>query len=102
VAGEGGDHHRAEGLHRLQLFQAKVQQRDATDGLFGHDRDGLAALCLWGNPSPASRHLLRRLVDELPGSVPLLLWADVDCGGLGILAQLRARLAPLYALPHGL
>jgi hypothetical protein len=58
---------------------------------------GLAALCLWGNPPPASRHLLRRLADELPASVPLLLWADVDCGGLGILAQLRAHVSPCFA-----
>jgi hypothetical protein len=59
--------------------------------------DGLAALCLWGNPSPASRLLLRCLADELPESAPLLLWADVDCGGLGILAQLRAHVSPRFA-----
>ena len=57
---------------------------------------GLAALCLWGNPSPASRHLLRRLADDLPADVPLLLWADIDCGGLGILAQLRAHVSPRF------
>jgi len=57
---------------------------------------GLAALCLWGNPSPASRHLLRCLTDELPADVPLLLWADVDCGGLGILAQLRTQVSSRF------
>jgi hypothetical protein len=51
--------------------------------------DDLAAICLWGNPSPACRHLLGRLVQTLPAEVPLLLWADIDYGGLSILAQLR-------------
>ena len=60
-------------------------------------RHGLAAMCLWGNPSPASRHLLRRLADHLPSDVPLLLWADVDYGGLSILAQLRQRVSPRFA-----
>ncbi|MBI4771876.1 MAG: DUF2399 domain-containing protein [Chloroflexi bacterium] len=53
-----------------------------------------AAICLWGNPSPACRHLLRCL----PADTPLLVWADLDYGGLNILAQLReqvnARAAP--------
>lgn len=57
---------------------------------------GLAVLCLWGNPSPASRHLLRHLADELPADVPLLLWADIDCGGLGILAQLRTQVSSRF------
>ena len=58
---------------------------------------GLAALCLWGNPSPASRHLLRCLAGGLSPDVPLLLWADVDCGGLSILAQLRQQVSPRFA-----
>lgn len=53
----------------------------------------LAALCLWGNPSPASRHLLRCLAGGLPPDVPLFLWADIDYGGLNILAQLRERVS---------
>jgi hypothetical protein len=65
--------------------------------LVRHEEQGLAALCLWGNPSPASRHLLRRLVDDLPPGVPLLLWADVDYGGLSILAQLRTQVSPRFA-----
>ena len=47
----------------------------------------IAALCLWGNPSPACRHLLRCL----PEDTPLLVWADIDYGGLSILAQLREQ-----------
>ena len=56
-------------------------------------REGLAALCLWGNPAPAVRHLLRCLANNLPADVPLLLWADIDCGGLRILAHLREQVS---------
>lgn len=64
--------------------------------LIRHKGKGLAALCLWGNPSPASRHLLRCLAGELPSEIPLLLWADIDYGGLRILSQLRARVSPRF------
>ena len=60
-----------------------------------HARDDLAAVCLWGNPSPACRHLLRCLAQFVPESVPLLVWADLDYGGLNILAQLR-RISPRF------
>ncbi len=56
----------------------------------------LAAICLWGNPSPACRHLLRRLVAELPEAVPLYVWADIDYGGLNILAHLREQVSPRF------
>ncbi len=56
----------------------------------------LAAICLWGNPSPACRHLLRCLVAGLPEDVPLSVWADIDYGGLNILAQLRERIRPRF------
>lgn len=60
-------------------------------------RDGrLAALCLWGNPSPACRHLLRCLADNVPEAVPLYTWADIDFGGLNILAQLREQVSPRF------
>jgi hypothetical protein len=65
--------------------------------LIRHEGQGTAALCLWGNPSPAARHLLRCLVQELPQLVPLLLWADVDYGGLSILAQLRRQVSIRFA-----
>lgn len=64
--------------------------------LVRHDGGRLAALCLWGNPSPASRHLLRRLVDGLSPDVPLCLWADIDYGGLNILAHLRTQVSPHF------
>lgn len=47
----------------------------------------VATVCLWGNPSPACRHLLRCLPDD----VALHVWADLDYGGLNILAQLREQ-----------
>lgn len=66
--------------------------------LIRYEPAGLAACCLAGNPSPAARHLLRCLAATLAESVPLLLWADLDYGGLNILAQLRrlvsARFTP--------
>ena len=65
--------------------------------LVRHERQDMAALCISGNPSPASRHLLRCLSDNLPGDVPLLLWADIDYGGLNILAQLRQQVSPRIA-----
>jgi hypothetical protein len=65
----------------------------------GNRGQGLAALCIWGNPSPASRHLLRCLARDLPSDIPLFLWADIDYGGLSILAQLRERVSPRF-LPY--
>lgn len=56
----------------------------------------IAALCLWGNPSPACRHLLARLLETLPEAVPLLVWADLDYGGFNILAQLREAISPRF------
>ncbi len=64
--------------------------------LVQHQGQGMAALCLWGNPSPAVRHLLRTLVSGLSPDVPLLLWADIDYGGLSILAQLREQVSPRF------
>jgi hypothetical protein len=55
--------------------------------LIGRTSRSIAALCLWGNPSPACRHLLKCLSME----TPLLVWADIDYGGLNILAQLREQ-----------
>lgn len=57
---------------------------------------GLAALCLWGNPAPPVRHLLGRLAEALPAAVPLEVWADVDYGGLTILATLRRQVSPRF------
>lgn len=67
--------------------------------LIRHEGEGLAALCLWGNPAPAVRHLLARLAGNLPASIPLQVWADLDYGGLHILAQLRRLISPRF-LPY--
>jgi DNA topoisomerase VI subunit A len=55
-----------------------------------------ALLCLWGNPSPACRRLLLCLAENLPPSIPLLAWNDLDYGGLNILAQLRSAISPRF------
>jgi len=65
--------------------------------LVRYENQGLAALCLWGNPSPASRHLLHCLARDLPADVSMLIWADIDYGGLSILAQLREKVSPRFA-----
>jgi hypothetical protein len=65
--------------------------------LIRYEGDGLAALCLWGNPAPAVRHLLARLVETLPDEISLAVWADLDFGGLNILAQLRKLISPRFA-----
>ncbi len=65
--------------------------------LVRYEGESTAALCLWGNPAPSTRHLLRCLADDLPSQTPLLLWADIDAGGLRILAQLREKVSPRFA-----
>jgi hypothetical protein len=62
-----------------------------------YEGDGLAALCLWGNPAPAVRHLLAHLAGSLPTGIPLQVWADLDYGGLNILAQLRRLVSPRFS-----
>ncbi len=81
-------------VENLTSFYELVHRRK--QAVLGRDQS-LAALCLWGNPSPASRHLLRRLADDLPSDIPLLLWADIDYGGLNILAQLRTQVSSRFA-----
>jgi hypothetical protein len=65
--------------------------------LIRYEPEGLAALYLGGNPSPACRHLLRCLADHSPEPLPLLVWADLDHGGLSILAQLRRLVSRRFA-----
>jgi hypothetical protein len=86
TAGVWTDAARVICVENLTPFYTLVQQGD----------EELAALCLWGNPSPACRHLLRQLAERLPDAVPLYLWADIDYGGLNILAQLRTQVSPRF------
>ena len=44
-----------------------------------------AVICTYGNPSPATRRLLRLV----PDSTPIYHWSDLDYGGFNILSQLR-------------
>jgi hypothetical protein len=70
-----------------------VENQTSFYELIRHDPQ-VTAICLWGNPSPACRHLLRRVED-----VALCVWADIDYGGLNILAQLREQVTE-NALPY--
>ena len=54
-----------------------------------------AAICTHGNPSPATRRLLRLI----PDSTPIYHWSDLDYGGFNILSQLR-RLVSERAQPY--
>lgn len=74
-------------VENLTSFYELIRRRPA----------GLAALYLGGNPSPACRHLLSCLASTLPAPVPLLVWADLDYGGLNILAQLRRLVHTRFA-----
>jgi DNA topoisomerase VI subunit A len=74
-----------------------VENLTAFYELIRHEGEGLAALYLGGNPSPACRHLLSCLAESLPELVPLLVWADLDYGGLSILAQLRRLVSSRFA-----
>lgn len=65
--------------------------------LLQHEPDDLAALCLAGNPSPSCRQLLACLAATLPAEIPLNVWADIDYGGLNILAQLRRHVSPRFS-----
>jgi len=57
----------------------------------------LAVLYLGGNPSPACRHLLRCLAEQSSAGLPLHVWADLDYGGLNILAQMRRLVSAQFA-----
>jgi hypothetical protein len=73
-------------VENLTSFYELIRRRPA----------GLAALYLGGNPSPTCRHLLSCLAAGLNESTPLLVWADLDYGGLNILAQLRRLVHPRF------
>jgi hypothetical protein len=88
------------GVQRAEIDATRVDRVVCVENLASfyelirYEGEGLAALCLWGNPAPAVRHLLARLVETLPDEIPLQVWADLDFGGLNILAQLRKRISP--------
>jgi len=62
---------------------------------FIRTNDHYAVICTYGNPSPATRRLLRLL----PDSTPIYHWSDLDYGGFNILSQLR-RLVRADIQPH--
>ena len=86
-------------LHRARVTAGRVicvENLTPFYELIRRADEGLAALCLWGNPSPACRHLLQCLTTDLPEDVPLYVWADLDYGGLNILSQLRRTVSPRF------
>ena len=86
----------AEKARRVRLAASSlicVENQTSFYELIRHNPQ-ITAMCLWGNPSPACRHLLRRVED-----VALYVWADIDYGGLNILAQLREQVNE-NALPY--
>ena len=89
-------------VQRAEVDGAAVQRVVCVENLASfyelirYEGEGLAALCLWGNPAPAVRHLLARLAETLPAEMPLQVWADLDYGGLNILAQLRKLIFPRF------
>ena len=64
--------------------------------LVRYEGQGSAALCLWRNPSPAARHLLRCLAQNLSPAIAMHVWADIDYGGLNILAHLRQHVSSRF------
>ena len=68
--------------------------------LVRREPERVAALYLGGNPSPACRHLLHCLAEQAPVGLPLLIWADLDYGGLNILAQVRRLVSARFAPYH--
>lgn len=75
-------------IENLASFYSFIQHQAAQP-----DTPNWAVLCLWGNPSPACRHLLACLVETVSADLPLYIWADIDYGGLNILAQLRQQVS---------
>jgi hypothetical protein len=61
----------------------------------------VALLCLAGNPSPACRRLLKRLLVSLPENTPIYVWADLDYGGFNILTHLRKEVTPRF-MPYNM
>jgi len=51
----------------------------------GTHNPATAIICTYGNPSPATRRILRLI----PVSIPIYHWSDIDYGGFNILSQLR-------------
>jgi hypothetical protein len=66
-------------IENLTTFHEFIRQQNATCNT------QYATLCTFGNPSPATRRLLRLL----PDSTPIYHWSDLDYGGFNILSQLR-------------
>jgi hypothetical protein len=91
--------------HRVSVDTARLKRVVCVENLASfyelirYEGEGLAAVCLWGNPSPAVRHLLACLTETLPPAIPLQAWTDLDFGGFRIVSALRRFVAPRF-LPY--
>ena len=65
-------------IENLTSFHEFIRVKDT-------DNRQYAIICLMGNPSPP----IRRLLQLIPETTSIYLWADMDYGGFNILSQLR-------------
>lgn len=65
-------------IENLTAFHEFIRAQDIRDRQY-------AVVCLMGNPSPP----IRQLLQQIPETIALHLWADMDYGGFNILSQLR-------------
>lgn len=74
-------------IENLTTFHEFIRAQHATGNLSMRRVAGTkyAIICSYGNPSPATRRILRLL----PAETPLYHWSDLDYGGFNILSQLR-------------
>lgn len=70
-------------IENLTTFHQCIRQTEQINN--GIHTTQHAVICIFGNPSPAVRCVLRLL----PETVPIFLWSDLDYGGFNILSQLR-------------
>jgi hypothetical protein len=79
-------------IENLTAFHEFVRNREVFQSGAAYQEGVLpdvAVLCIMGNPSPAIRHVL----SLVPEQIPIYLWADLDYGGFNILSQLRRHVS---------
>jgi hypothetical protein len=75
-------------IENLTTFHEFIRTEHATRNKSSRSKaewTNFATICTYGNPSPATRRLLRLI----PDSTPIYHWSDLDYGGFNILSQLR-------------
>ena len=77
-------------IENLTTFHEFIRHNETRSSAF-------ATMCTYGNPSPATRRILRLI----PASIPIYHWSDLDYGGFNILSQLR-RSVDERVQPYGM